>query len=1234
MALWSNKTVQVPGLTATYASSGPITAESRRHYILDTTSNAITVNLPTGIDGFSIRITDAKGTFLTNNVTVVPATGQKINNLATNESLLLDANEMWIELTWNALTGSWIVNAPGILGLIANTYTDYPYITSPASPAASTLRLYAKSDGKLYTKDSAGAEKKVGGGLDHPTTNSTFEVDGYNAGLSGTANTAIGVGTGVNIITGSSNTFLGANAGNAVSNTSFNTFIGSISGIYSTGNRNTFVGRNSGGLIGDGDYNTLIGQSAGGALLTGSNNTLLGGAAYTYVTDGTDNVVIGYFAGSGLIAASYSYNTIINSDGAGTPQTVSYNGAVVIGRDSGGTSSVASANNQFVLGTANHLYRFPGVAQTSLVLGPTGASTGQTGILRFRELAANGSNSVAFRAADSIAADVTWTLPAADGTNGQALTTNGSGTLSWSTSSGLAHPTTESTFETGTANVSMTGGSNTAIGVAAGDAITSGQSNNMFGAYSASNLNTGSSNTAIGYSSLGAATSASQNVGIGGASLGTVVSGSYNVGIGHLAGYFINSNSSYNTLINSQGVASGTALNGVVAIGSDSSGGYATVSTDNQFVLGTSNHLYRFPGVAQTSLVLGPTGTSSGQTGTLSFRELAANGTDTVTLKAPDTLFGNIILTLPDSYGRNGQFLTTNGSGTLSWTNAAGSIISITQDSHGFTSADVGRPLYLNGSVYTPAQADTEAKAEVAGLINRIINTSTFEVCLGGDIAVSSYSNLLENFDYAANTDTTFPTISGSGLTISPTANPGSTFTLASSKTINQIALILGVNYTASVYVEIYAASGSQSTGPVLATSNTISLSTVSSTRWTAFTFPTTTLASGNYLFIVRYIGTGFGTLYTFGNGSGYAGQAFTYNPSTTVWTNQGSDVHFQFGQNIILSPGEMYFLSASAAGKITTTPPSIVGQISKPVGIARSTTAFDFYNMRGSAVGGTNVYTQIGLSNNATTTIQNVSAYNSVELQGWIYINATTPYRYLFKAQVTKKGDGTDYLISFQHSGDTPPSGFNITVTTAGLVQVTLPSVAGFTSAVAQFNLNGPAVGVSLPLQINSSLITVNAGIQFPATMIPSADPNNLDDYEEGVWSPSLYGSTTVGTWTPSATQTGGYYIKIGKLVYLFINLNGSLSGAAGDLLIGNLPFSRSTPNAANGWNASYSAFTMAYGNGLTWAAGHYCAGWLIHPSNYLYGHTMPTGGGTAGTMPVTNGTINIHITGAYYTN
>jgi hypothetical protein len=53
--------------------------------------------------------------------------------------------------------------------------------------------------------------------------------------------------------------------------------------------------------------------------------------------------------------------------------------------------------------------------------------------IRFRETTANGTNYVALKAPASVSADLTFTLPATDGTNGQVLTTNGSGVLSFTT---------------------------------------------------------------------------------------------------------------------------------------------------------------------------------------------------------------------------------------------------------------------------------------------------------------------------------------------------------------------------------------------------------------------------------------------------------------------------------------------------------------------------------------------------------------------------------------------------------------------------------------------------------------------------------------------------------------------------------------------------------------------------------------------------------------------------------
>jgi hypothetical protein len=55
--------------------------------------------------------------------------------------------------------------------------------------------------------------------------------------------------------------------------------------------------------------------------------------------------------------------------------------------------------------------------------------------IRFRETTANGTNYVALKAPASVSADLTFTLPSADGTNGQVLSTNGSGVLSFITPS-------------------------------------------------------------------------------------------------------------------------------------------------------------------------------------------------------------------------------------------------------------------------------------------------------------------------------------------------------------------------------------------------------------------------------------------------------------------------------------------------------------------------------------------------------------------------------------------------------------------------------------------------------------------------------------------------------------------------------------------------------------------------------------------------------------------------------
>ena len=69
------------------------------------------------------------------------------------------------------------------------------------------------------------------------------------------------------------------------------------------------------------------------------------------------------------------------------------------------------------------------------------------------------------------------------------------------------------------------------------------------------------------------------------------------------------------------------------------------------------------------------------------FREASDNGNNKVTLKAPDTLAADYTLTLPANDGDDGQILTTNGSGVLSFSAPASSSFTIS-DNQGTPNTD------------------------------------------------------------------------------------------------------------------------------------------------------------------------------------------------------------------------------------------------------------------------------------------------------------------------------------------------------------------------------------------------------------------------------------------------------------------------------------------------------------------------------------------------------------------
>ena len=111
--------------------------------------------------------------------------------------------------------------------------------------------------------------------------------------------------------------------------------------------------------------------------------------------------------------------------------------------------------------------------------------------------------------------------------------------------------------------------------------------------------------------------------------------------------------------------------------------------------------------------------------------------------------------------------------------------------------------------------------------------------------------------------------------------------------------------------------------------------------------------------------------------------------------------------------------------------------------------------------------------------------------------------------------------------------------------------------------------------------------GITFPATQVPSANANTLDDYEEGTWTPVVTAAT--GSIT-SYTVQSATYTKIGRSVTVNVQFTITNNGTGGFRIdINNsLPFSTLTSpdvafHGAGRENAVVGFMVMVQCAGLT---------------------------------------------------
>ena len=175
---------------------------------------------------------------------------------------------------------------------------------------------------------------------------------------------------------------------------------------------------------------TSVGTGAG---LTGGPITTTG--TISIPNAGVTNVMlasssIGVTAGTGLSGGGTVALGGTTSLSLATPVTIA----------NGGTGATSAAGARANLGAAasglnSDINALVGLnRQEAIRIAPYGLGAGMTSELRFQGL--SGPSFVGFKAPDATSGAQVWTLPAADGTLGQVLRTDGAGRLAWATPSG------------------------------------------------------------------------------------------------------------------------------------------------------------------------------------------------------------------------------------------------------------------------------------------------------------------------------------------------------------------------------------------------------------------------------------------------------------------------------------------------------------------------------------------------------------------------------------------------------------------------------------------------------------------------------------------------------------------------------------------------------------------------------------------------------------------------------
>ena len=151
-----------------------------------------------------------------------------------------------------------------------------------------------------------------------------------------------------------------------------------------------------------------------------------------------------------------------------------------------------------------------------------------------------------------------------------------------------------------------------------------------------------------------------------------------------------------------------------------------------------------------------------------------------------------------------------------------------------------------------------------------------------------------------------------------------------------------------------------------------------------------------------------------------------------------------------------------------------------------------------------------------------------------------------------------------------------------------------------------------------SNSIITTN-GISF---VTQSALANQLDEYEEGTFTPTIAGATTAGTGTYTAQN--GAYTRIGRLVTFTIRLIWTNHTGTGNLRVRGLPFTVSTANSVPPFTTNATNLALTAGNVIA-------NGQALSSTTEIILYQTPSGGGAIAEIPMDTA-ATVWIQGFYY--